>query len=115
LNFLSGNRLTLLNSGAEYFPALIRAIDEAQHEVHLESYIFEDDATGRAVAAALASAARRGVTVRVLVDGFGAPEFAESTAAGAGRAGVQAMVYRPEIARFVCVAIACVVCTASWR
>jgi len=31
--FLSGNRLTLLNSGAEYFPALIKAIDEARREV----------------------------------------------------------------------------------
>ncbi|MCB1966307.1 MAG: cardiolipin synthase ClsB, partial [Candidatus Accumulibacter sp.] len=68
--FLPGNRLTLLNSGAEYFPALIGAIDGARHEVHLESYIFEDDGTGRAVAEAMARAARRGVAVRVLVDGF---------------------------------------------
>ncbi|HRI92403.1 MAG TPA: phospholipase D-like domain-containing protein, partial [Accumulibacter sp.] len=75
--FLPGNRLTLLNSGSEYFPELIRAIDGARHDVHLESYIFEDDATGRAVAAALSMAARRGVTVRVLVDGFGAREFAD--------------------------------------
>lgn len=97
--FLSGNRLTLLNSGAEYFPALIKAIDKAQHEVHLESYIFEDDATGRAVAAAMADAARRGVMVRVLVDGFGAPEFAEQLQPALLAAGVQAMVYRPEIAR----------------
>jgi cardiolipin synthase len=45
--FLPGNRLTLLNSGAEYFPALLLAINGAQREVHLESYIFEDDSTGR--------------------------------------------------------------------
>ncbi|HRF10891.1 MAG: cardiolipin synthase ClsB [Candidatus Accumulibacter phosphatis] len=100
VEFLSGNRLTLLNSGAEYFPALIKAIDKAQHEVHLESYIFEDDATGRAVAAAMANAARRGVTVRVLVDGFGAPEFARQLQPGLVAAGVQVMVFRPEIARF---------------
>ena len=99
-DFLPGNCLTLLNSGAEYFPELIRAIDGAQHDVHLESYIFEDDATGQAVAAALASAARRGVTVRVLVDGFGAREFAESLQPALLAAGVQAMVYRPDIARF---------------
>ena len=61
--FLSGNCLRLLNSGAEYFPALLAAIGEAEREVHLESYIFEDDETGRAVAAALAAAARRGVVV----------------------------------------------------
>ena len=99
-SFLPGNRLTLLNSGAEYFPALIGAIDGARHEVHLESYIFADDETGRAVAEALADAARRGVTVRLLVDGFGAREFAESLRPGLVAAGVQALVYRPDIARF---------------
>ncbi len=98
--FLSGNLLTLLNSGAEYFPALIKAIDEARHEVHLESYIFEDDATGRAVAQAMSRAARRGVTVRVLVDGFGARDFADRLLPDLVAAGVQAMVYRPDIARF---------------
>lgn len=98
--FLDGNLLTLLNSGAEYFPALIKAIDEARCEVHLESYIFEDDATGRAVADALANAARRGVTVRVLVDGFGAREFADRLQPDLLAAGVQSMVYRPDIARF---------------
>ncbi|WP_291989930.1 cardiolipin synthase ClsB [Candidatus Accumulibacter sp. ACC007] len=98
--FLPGNRLTLLNSGSEYFPELIRAIDGARHDVHLESYIFEDDATGQAVAAALSMAARRGVTVRVLVDGFGAREFADRLQPGLVAAGVQAMVYRPDIARF---------------
>lgn len=99
--FLPGNRLTLLNSGVEYFPALIKAINEAQHDVHLETYIFEDDDTGRAVAEAMANAAQRGVTVRVLVDGFGAQKFAERLQPGLVAAGVQAMVYRPEVARLV--------------
>jgi cardiolipin synthase len=99
-SFLPGNQLTLLNSGAEYFPALLMAIDQATHDVHLESYIFEDDDTGRAVAAALAMAARRGVTVRVLVDGFGAADFAERLQPELLAAGVQALVYRPDRARF---------------
>ncbi|WP_300321240.1 cardiolipin synthase ClsB [Accumulibacter sp.] len=98
--FLPGNRLTLLNSGAEYFPALIRAIDGAQRDVHLESYIFEDDATGQAVSDAMVRAARRGVTVRVLVDGFGARDFADRLQPMLVEAGIQAMVYRPDIARF---------------
>ena len=99
--FLPGNRLTLLNSGAEYFPALIAAIDDAHDEVHLESYIFEDDTTGRAVAMALGNAAKRGVTVRVLVDGFGSRDFPNTLMPGLLKAGVQAMVYRPDIARFL--------------
>ncbi|MBL8399276.1 MAG: cardiolipin synthase ClsB, partial [Candidatus Accumulibacter sp.] len=99
--FLPGNRLTLLNSGADYFPALIAAIDDAQHVVHLETYIFEDDQTGRAVAEAMIRAARRGVTVRVLVDGFGAPEFAATLQPQLVTAGVQVMIYRPEVARLL--------------
>lgn len=98
--FLPGNRLTLLNSGGEFFPALLTAINEARHEVHLESYIFEDDRTGRDVAGALMAAARRGVSVRVLVDGFGAPAFSTTLLPALADAGVMALVYRPERARF---------------
>jgi len=98
--FLPGNRLLLLNSGAEYFPALIAAINGARQEVHLESYIFENDNTGRAVADALSHAAQRGVIVRVLADGFGSREFADGLMPELLAAGVQAMVYRPDMARF---------------
>lgn len=98
--FLPGNHLTLLNSGAEFFPALLSAINQARREVHLESYIFEDDRTGRDVAAALMAAARRGVNVRVLVDGFGSPAFSRMLMPALTEAGVMALVYRPELARF---------------
>ena len=54
--FVSGNRITLLKSGAEYFPALAAAFDAAQREINLETYIFEDDVAGRSIAAAPASA-----------------------------------------------------------
>ena len=95
-NFLAGNRIQLLKSGGEYFPALIAAIEAAVHEVHLETYIFADDTTGRLVAAALARAAQRGVAVRVLVDGFGAREFATGLGATLADGGVEVMTYRPE-------------------
>ena len=99
-DFVAGNRLTLLNSGAEFFPALLAAIDGAQRDVHLESYIFEDDDTGRAVANALAAAARRGVAVRLLVDGIGSPAFAGTLRPALVDAGVMAVIYRPDLARF---------------
>ena len=99
-DFVAGNRLSLLESGVEYFPALIAAIDAARHEVHLESYIFADDTTGRRVAAALAGAAQRGVAVRVLVDGFGARDFATGIGAALAAAGVEVMTYRPEAGRY---------------
>jgi cardiolipin synthase len=98
--FLPGNRIDLLETGSEYFPALRQAIDEAQHEVYLETYIFEDDATGRLIADTLIAAARRGVAVRVLVDGFGARDFAATLMPQMLLAGVEALIYRPELARF---------------
>jgi cardiolipin synthase len=99
-DFLPGNRLQLLNSGHEYFPALIAAIDTASRDVHLETYIFEDDATGRAVADALIRAAGRGVAVRLLVDGFGGGDFPRTLMPRLLTGGVQVLIYRPEVARF---------------
>jgi cardiolipin synthase A/B len=97
--FTTGNAISLLRSGAEFFPALIEAIDAAETEVWLETYIFADDLSGRAVAAAMVGAAQRGVAVRVLVDGWGArqyltPALAQVLSAG----GVRLMKYRPEVA-----------------
>ena len=98
--FAGGNHLRLLRTGGEYFPALLEAIDQARHEVHLETYIFADDDTGRRVVAALTRAARRGVAVRVLVDGFGARGFEDGLGATLTADGVEVLTYRPEVARF---------------
>ncbi len=97
--FTPGNRLTLLRSGAEYFPALENAIDRAQREVWFESYIFADDASGRRISAALARAVQRGVHVRVLVDGWGAKYYlTASLEREMVDAGVDLLKYRPEVA-----------------
>jgi len=97
--FRPGNRIKLLRSGAEYFPALERAIDSAHREIWLESYIFADDATGRRIAAALTRAAQRGVKVRVLVDGWGAKFYLTPALERLMRdAGIELLKYRPEVA-----------------
>lgn len=71
IEFVAHNHVTLLHSGAEFFPALIAAIDDAQFEVHLETYIFTLDETGVQVRDALLRAAARGVTVNVITDWLG--------------------------------------------
>lgn len=98
--YLPGNRIELLETGGEFFPALRAAIDDARAEIYLETYIFENDDTGRMIAAALTRACLRGVTVRVLVDGFGARDFTQTLMPELLRNGVEVQVYRPEIARF---------------
>lgn len=64
-------RPTLLENGAQTFPALLEAIAAATHHVHLAYYIFEPDRTGTALRDALIERARAGVRVRLLLDGVG--------------------------------------------
>jgi cardiolipin synthase len=90
-----GNEIALLESGAEFFPSLVAAIDAARHEVWLETYIFANDETGLRVAAALARAAARGVVVRLLVDGFGTRALAAGIAQRLAAAGAQVLTYAP--------------------
>ena len=98
--YRSGNRIELLRSGGEYFPALIQSIEQAQSEIRLETYIFENDQTGRRIAEAMIAAVRRGVHVHVAVDGFGSPGFMDGVGRTLLNGGVEVYIYRPELARF---------------
>ncbi len=97
---IPGNRVTLLESGAEYFPALEAACDAALQEIHLESYIYENDSTGQRISAALMRAAQRGVAVRLLLDGFGSRSLDNTLLGQLREAGVIVRFFRPELARF---------------
>ena len=99
-HFCEGNAIALLEGGAAYFPALGAAIDAARQEVLLETYIFADDAVGRAIAAALRRAAARGVSVHLLVDGFGCRAFVRTRMQALRDAGVNVLVYRRELQPF---------------
>ena len=97
MQYLDGNRLTLLCNGEQYFPALVAAIDAASAELFLETYIYADDETGSLVTDALARAAARGVAVHLLIDGFGARDFAPRFRRVLREAGAQVLVFRPNI------------------
>src|SRR5260221_9708468 len=99
VEFLPGNRLTLLRSGVEYFPALEAAIHEARREIFLETYIYAGDATGERITKALCGAARRGVAVHVLGDGFGSRDMPAELARELREAGARMLVFRPEVWR----------------
>jgi cardiolipin synthase A/B len=67
----SAEELRILRDATEFYPALEQRIREAKHHVHLEFYIWRGDATGERFLRVLADAVRRGVTVRLLLDGVG--------------------------------------------
>jgi cardiolipin synthase len=94
---IDGHVLTLLQNGAEYFPRLLGAIENAKHSVYIETYIYAEDAVGKNVADALIRAAGRGVAVHVLVDGYGSAELSRAWAHELRRAGVEMLWFRPEI------------------
>jgi cardiolipin synthase len=91
---VAGNRAEILNNGDAIFPALTEAIRNAKESVDLESYIFKDDKAGGIIAAALIDAARRGVEVRVLVDGTGS-FWSGALLERLKQAGVKAYVFHP--------------------
>ena len=97
---LDGNRIDLLTSGKEFFTALLVAINAAQHEIHLETYIFRVDTTGEQILVALEQAARRGVSVKVLVDGFGSRDAIKILRQRLEAAGGILLAYRPVISMF---------------
>src|SRR5690606_33318964 len=70
-SYLPNQRVKLLSSGQSYFKLLIQLIDQATQCIHLQVYIYEPDDTGQEVADALIRAAKRGVKIYVLVDGYG--------------------------------------------
>ena len=70
-DFTGGNALRLLRGGDELFPAMLEAIDAARREVWLATYIFHEDGAARQIADRLVQAARRGVAVHLVIDGFG--------------------------------------------
>lgn len=87
--------LLFLQGGQAYFLALIQAIDAALSWVQLETYIFDMHGMGANVADALIRAARRGVTVQVLVDGIRSSYLSVVRQQKMRDAGVQWCVYSP--------------------
>ena len=69
--FLSGNSLVLLNNGDRFYPSMLKAIEEAQHSITIEAYIYWAGEIGMTFAKALAAAAQRGVRVKILLDAVG--------------------------------------------
>ncbi len=88
-----GHSVQLLQGGQAFFPALVRAMDDARHEIRLETYIFNLDASGELIADALVRAAERGVFVFLVVDGAGTPDLPVALTQRFDTAGVQWRIY----------------------
>jgi len=61
----------LLSGGGETYDAFLEAIADARDHIHVEFYIYEPDQTGKSIRDALIDRAKKGITVRFLVDALG--------------------------------------------
>lgn len=90
-----GHRVALLQGTVELFPALVRAMDAAEHRIQFETYIFDLTGDGVLVAQALVRAAQRGVHTSLLVDGYGTGTMAPEWRTRFKAAGLKLRVYSP--------------------
>jgi cardiolipin synthase A/B len=89
------NRVRLIRGGREYFELLIQLIDKAEESIHIQTYIFEDDTTGRLVAEALKRAAKRKVAVYLLTDGYASQALTKSFITELKDAGIHFRFFEP--------------------
>ncbi|WP_353131167.1 phospholipase D-like domain-containing protein [Parapedobacter pyrenivorans] len=94
-DFIPNHKVRLLLGGKAYFDLLIELIEHAQEHIHLQIYIYEADTTGQQIADALIAAARRGVAVHILVDGYGSQDLDKSFIAQFQENGIHFRVFEP--------------------
>jgi cardiolipin synthase A/B len=93
--WVGGNRIELLENGEAFFPAVFGAIEAAQQEVMLETFILFEDKVGQQLHRVLLAAAQRGVRVDILVDGFGSADLTTGFIRALTEAGVRFRIFDP--------------------
>lgn len=73
--YTTNNDVTLYTDGIEKFSHLLDDINQAKDHIHMEYYIYRDDRLGTILKQHLIQAAKRGVTVRLLLDGWGSTQI----------------------------------------
>jgi cardiolipin synthase len=95
VEWISGNRVHLLQNGDAYFPTVFDAIDAAEREILIETFILFEDRVGRDLQQHLINATARGVEVDLTVDGFGSPDLSNDFISALTDAGLRLHVYEP--------------------
>lgn len=90
-----GNQIQLLENGDAYYPAVFSAIAKAESKIILETFIWFEDNVGWQLHDALLKAARRGVNIEVLLDGYGSPDLSDRFVGELTAAGVIFRYYDP--------------------
>lgn len=82
-------------TGFDYFNELLADVKAAKKSIDLETYIFSVDRLGKKILAALTEAAKRGIAVRILVDGAGTPQWGGTVVRHLEKFGAETRVFHP--------------------
>jgi len=93
--YTKNNQVLLIRGGKPFFDRLLQLIADAKTHLHLQTYIFADDDTGRMVKDALLEAAKRKVRIYILVDGYASQQFPKVWIEELGKAGVHFRFFEP--------------------
>ena len=89
------NKIKLIRGGKEYFDLLLLLINKATESIHLQTYIYDDDVTGRLIADALKAAAKRNVSVYLLTDGYASQVMSQNFIDGLRESGIHFHFFEP--------------------
>lgn len=89
LSPLTENKVTVLLNGEQKFPHVLRALESARQQIHMEYYIYEDDKIGNTIKDILIRKAKEGVQVRIIYDDFGSSSIRKRIVKELREAGVQ--------------------------
>ena len=87
--------LILVHSGEDYFSRLEQLILESKTEIHIQTYIFENDEIGKKIIEALKTAAARKVEIYILIDGFGSYSFPKKRITELKQSGINFRFFSP--------------------
>jgi cardiolipin synthase len=96
-DYRDGHAIELLRSGEIFFAACEKVIDEAKQYIHFQTYIVDDDDTGRRIVDALIRAANRGIRVYFLLDAYGGNSFSKDLINKVEEAGILFRLFSPAL------------------
>jgi cardiolipin synthase len=91
----ANNRFTLLVDSQRFFPAMLAAIDQAEHFILFEQYLVESGSVSEEFIQHLLQARARGVQIYVLLDDYGSSEFSHHDRQRLVQAGIEVFFYNP--------------------
>lgn len=79
-SFIPGNDVVFLRKGSAFFHHLKEMINSAEREIHLQTYIWQDDDIGKEINEAVLAAASRGVEIFIMLDAYGSSSLRRNKA-----------------------------------